>query len=227
MKVLGIETSTGSGSVAVLEGDKVLGEFFLNLGPTHSEKLLPMLDWLLKEVGVEKNEIEGIAVSKGPGSFTALRVGISTAKGLAFSLGIPVVGVSSLEVLARNLLYTPLYIYSLIDAKKKEVYAALFRYSDTNLNRITDDILISPDDICEMISERTIFIGNGALLYRDFLINSLGELALFCPSDVNFPKASSCALIGSYMFKNGNKDDLSALAPQYLRKSEAEIYRDG
>jgi len=166
MKVLGIETSTGSGSVAVLEGDKVLGEFFLNLGPTHSEKLLPMLDWLLKEVGVEKNEIEGIAVSKGPGSFTALRVGISTAKGLAFSLGIPVVGVSSLEVLARNLLYTPLYIYSLIDAKKKEVYAALFRYSDTNLNRITDDILISPDDICEMISERTIFIGNGALLYK-------------------------------------------------------------
>jgi tRNA threonylcarbamoyladenosine biosynthesis protein TsaB len=225
MKVLGIETSTGSGSVAVLEGDKVLGEFFLNLGPTHSEKLLPMLDWLLKEVGVEKNEIEGIAVSKGPGSFTALRVGISTAK--AFTLGIPVVGVSSREVLARNLLSTPLYICSLIDAKKKEVYAALFRYSDTNLNRITDDILISPDDICEMISERTIFIGNGALLYRDFLINSLGELALFCPSDINFPKASSCALIGSYMFKNGNKDDLSALAPQYLRKSEAEIYRDG
>jgi len=78
-----------------------------------------------------------------------------------------------------------------------------------------------------MISERTIFIGNGALLYKDFLINSLGELALFCPPGINFPRASSCALMGSYKFKNGEKDDLSALAPQYLRKSEAEIYREG
>src|SRR3972149_3009517 len=89
MKVLGIETSTGSGSVAVLEGDKVLGEFFLNLGPTHSEKLLPMLDWLLKEVGVEKNEIEGSGGSEGRGFFAARTGATADGKGLAFSLGIP------------------------------------------------------------------------------------------------------------------------------------------
>ncbi|MCI0454096.1 MAG: tRNA (adenosine(37)-N6)-threonylcarbamoyltransferase complex dimerization subunit type 1 TsaB [Candidatus Dadabacteria bacterium] len=227
MRVLGIETSTSSGSVALIEDEKVIGQFFLNIGPAHSEKLLTMVDLLFKEVGIDKNEIEGIAVSIGPGSFTALRVGISTAKGLAFTLGIPVVGVSSLEVLSHNLLFTPFMICPMIDARKKEVYAALFRYSDSKLDRMSDDSINSHEKICERIAEKTIFIGNGALLYRDLLIDSIGDLALFCPFDFNFPKASNCALIVSSKLKNGRKDDLAALAPQYLRKSEAEIYREG
>jgi tRNA threonylcarbamoyladenosine biosynthesis protein TsaB len=227
MKVLGIETSTSSGSVAVVEDEKVLGQFFLNITPAHSEKLLTMVDCLLKEVGVEKNEIEGIAVSTGPGSFTGLRVGISTAKGLAFTLGIPVVSVSSLEVLARNVLFNALNICAMIDARKKEVYAAFFKYSDSDLKRISDDLLISPENICEKISEKTIFIGNGALLYKDYFVSLFGDLALFCPFDINFPKASNCAVMAVSKLKNGFEDDLSALAPRYLRKAEAEIYREG
>ncbi len=226
MRILGIETSTHSGSVSLIESDKILGEFFLNLGPTHSEKLLPMIDWLLSEVGIEKKRIDGIAVSVGPGSFTALRIGISTVKGLAFSLGIPVVGVSSLEVLAMNL-FTSFVICSIIDARRKEVFAAFFKFSDGHLIRVSNDILISPLGLNEMIRESTIFIGDGAILYRDFLIDALGEFALFCPLNLNFPRASSCAIIGAQRLRDGREDDLSTLVPLYLRKVEAEIFRQG
>jgi tRNA threonylcarbamoyladenosine biosynthesis protein TsaB len=226
MKVLGIETSTRAGSIAFIDGDRILGEFFLNLGPVHSEKLIPMIDWLLREVDIEKKEIEGIAVSIGPGSFTGLRVGLSTAKGLAFSLGIPLVGVSSLETLTMNI-FTNFSICSIIDARKREVFAAFFKSSDVGIIRTLDDILISPQGLCEMIRERTVFIGDGAVLYGDLLMNVLGELALFCPLNLNFPRASNSALIGARKLREGQGDDLSTLAPQYLRKAEAEIFRGG
>ena len=226
MRVLGIETSTHSGSVAVLEDEKILGESLLNNGPTHSEKLVPMIDWLLKEVGIDKKGIDGISVAVGPGSFTALRIGISTAKGLAFSLGVPVVGVSSLEVLALNLLFTPFVICAIIDAKKNEVFAAFFTSSSGCLHRSSDDMLISPHDLIDMIHKKTVLIGNGAMEYGDFLRDALGELAVFCPSSLNFPRASNCALLGAKRLKNGSKDDLSALAPQYLRRADAEILKE-
>jgi tRNA threonylcarbamoyladenosine biosynthesis protein TsaB len=226
MRLLGIETSTHSGSVAIVEDERILGEQFLNNGPTHSEKLLPMIDLLLKEVGMDKKEIDGISVSSGPGSFTALRIGISTAKGLAFSLGIPVVGVSSLEVLALNLLFTPFVICSIIDAKKNELFAAFFTSSNWRLCRSSDDMLISPHDLVNMIREKTVLVGNGAIVYGDFLSDALGELSVFCPSSFNFPRASNCALLGAKRLINGFKDDLSALAPQYLRRVDAEILKE-
>lgn len=226
MKILGIETSTQAGSIAFTDGDRVLGELSLNLGPVHSEKLIPMIDWLLGEVGGEKREIEGIAVSVGPGSFTGLRVGLSTAKGLAFSLKIPLVGISSLETLAMNI-FTNFSICSIIDARKKEVFAAFFKLSDGGIVRTSGDVLISPQGLCEMIRERTVFIGDGAVLYRDLLMKILGELALFCPLNLNFPRASNSALIGARKLREGCRDDLSTLAPRYLRRAEAEIFREG
>lgn len=226
MKILGIETSTQAGSIALIDSDRVLGEFFLNLGPVHSEKLIPMLDRLLGEAGMAKERIEGVAVSIGPGSFTGLRVGLSTAKGLAFSLGIPLVGVSSLETLAMNI-FTNLSICSIIDARKKEVFAAFFKFSHESIIRTSGDILISPQGLCRMVRERAVFIGDGALLYKDLLMGILGEFALFCPLNLNFPRASNSALIGARKLREGQRDDLSTLAPRYLRKAEAQIFREG
>jgi len=228
MRVLGIETSTYSGSVAIVEEGKVLGEIFFNNGPSHSEKLLPMIDCLLREVEIDKKLIDGIAVAVGPGSFTALRIGISAAKGIAFSLGIPVVGVSSLEILALNLLFTPFVICSIIDARKNELFAAFFTSTKegVNNNRISEDLLISPRDLSEMIHEKTVLVGNGALMYEDFLRSALGERVLFPPSNFNFPRASNCAILGAKRLKNGSTDDLSALAPQYLRRADAEILKE-
>jgi tRNA threonylcarbamoyladenosine biosynthesis protein TsaB len=226
MRVLGIETSTISGSVAILDNDRVLGELSLNVGPVHSEKLLPIIDWLLNEADIDKKGIEAVSVSIGPGSFTALRIGISTAKALAFSLKIPIVGVSSLEVLAANLIFTPFTICSIIDARKKEVFVGFFRSYDGRLERVSDDMLIAPKTIPDIIEEKTIFVGDGSTLYQDFINAALGELALFCPSPLNMPRAACCALLGVQRLKKGYKDDLLNLVPRYLRRADAEIYRE-
>ncbi len=218
MKILGIETATHARSVAFIDTDRIVGEFILNLASLGSEKLIPMIDWLLGGIGIEKKEIEGVAVSIGPGSFTGLRVGLSTAKGLAFSLGIPLVGVSSLETLAMNI-FTNFSICSIIDARKKEVFAAFFKFSEGEIVRTSDDIMISPQGLCEMIREKTVFVGDGAALYRSLFLNALGELAFFCPLILNFPSASNSALIGARKLREGWRDDLSSLAPRYLRKA--------
>ncbi|HEX9665312.1 MAG TPA: tRNA (adenosine(37)-N6)-threonylcarbamoyltransferase complex dimerization subunit type 1 TsaB [Thermodesulfobacteriota bacterium] len=226
MRVLGIETSTHSGSVAIIDGDTILGEIFLNVGPSLSEKLLPMVDWLLREAGMKRNDIEGIAVSSGPGSFTSLRVGISTAKGMAFSLGIPIVGVSSLEVLSRNLLHTPYTICTIIDARRKQVYAAFFKCIGDEPIRLKEDCLINPVELIAMISEGTIFVGNGAVLYRDLIEKSLGNHAMFCTSSFNFPKASHCAQVAINKMSGDNKGEISQFSPQYLSKADAEISKE-
>lgn len=232
MKVLAIETSTYSGSIAVSDDDEILGEFYFNMGPSHSEKLVPSIDWLLTGLGMEKSDLDGIAVTLGPGSFTALRVGISTAKGIAFSLDIPVAGASSLELLAMNLPFSRYQICPLIDAKKGEFFTAFFSSVDGRVERIIDDTTMSPEGLSEIIKEKTIFIGEGALLYRDFLDdNQVGragrENLLLCPPNLNYPRASSLALYGAGRFREGSSDDVVGLAPRYMRKSYAELTTKG
>ncbi len=232
MRILAIETSTYSGSIAVLGDEGLLGEYFFNVGPSHTEKLVPSIDWLLGELGMDKADLTGVAVSIGPGSFTALRVGISTAKGICFSLGIPLIGVSSLETLAMNLPFSPYNICPVIDARKGEVFTALFSSNNGKIERLLEDMVISPEGLAENIKEKTIFIGDGALLYRDFLEDILSDDILFSPHNMNFPRASCQALLVIDKFKEGldNKsqwDGIMNLAPHYLRKSEAEISKDG
>jgi tRNA threonylcarbamoyladenosine biosynthesis protein TsaB len=229
MKVLAIETSTYSGSIAVSRDEEILGEYFLNMGPSHSERLVPSIGRLLGELAIDRKELGGIAVSLGPGSFTALRVGISTAKGIAYSLGIPVVGVSSLELLAMNLLYSPYQICAAIDARKGELFSALFRAAEGRVERVCEDMVANLEELCKKIKEKTIFIGEGALLYKDFLEdNELArERALFCPSYINYPRASSLAYSGFNRLREGRTDDVLALAPAYLRKPDAALSTKG
>ncbi len=223
MKVLGVEASTYEGSIAVADENSILGEFYIKPGPSHAEKLLPSIERFLGELSIEKNELSGIAVTLGPGSFTSLRIGIATAKGLALSLGIPIVGVSSLELLATNVPYAPFNLCPMIDARRGEIFTAFFRAEDGNVLRISEDSIHSPRDLINSINEKTIFIGDGALLYRDFLEDSLGGAALFCPVNLNYSRASGVAILGLNKLNQGLEDDLQTLAPEYLRMSEAEI----
>jgi tRNA threonylcarbamoyladenosine biosynthesis protein TsaB len=227
MRVLGIDTSTYYGSVAFTDDDSVLGEINLNIGPSHSERLLPAIGWLLASIGRDRNEIEGISVSRGPGSFTALRIGISTAKGIAFSLGVPIAGVSSLEVLALNLAFPSYTVCSLIDARKKEVYASFFRYSRNKFDRLTEDMLITPQELIDKVSEETIFIGDGVTHYRGLIEDALGDWALFCPSSLNFPRASNCAKLGISILDGRSFSSIDEIHPHYLKKSVAEILKEG
>ncbi len=232
MKILAIETSTYSGSIALVSEDTVLGEYYFNIGPAHTEKLVPSIHWLLSELNTEKSDLTGVAVSMGPGSFTSLRVGISTAKGICYSLGIPLVGVSSLKVLAMNLPFSAFNICPVIDARRGEVFTAVFRSNNGKIERLAEDMVVTPEKLADLINDNTIFIGDGALLYKDFLEDSLSDGIMFCPLNLNAPRASNVALAEIDKFIEGFDskdvaDEVMNMAPHYLRKSEAEISKQG
>ena len=167
MKVLGIDTSTSCGSVGLIDDEEVISDYLLNIPVTHSERLLGAIEFVLREARCPIGEIDGWAISLGPGSFTGLRIGVSTVKGLAFATGKPVAGVSTLDVLASQIAPTSYLICPILDARKKEVYTAFYRYGEgSSLMRQSDYQAIRPEDLVKKIKEHTIFLGDGVKTYR-------------------------------------------------------------
>jgi len=235
MLILALDTATLTGSVALVEtpmpGDascpamKIFGEISLNLQTTHSERLMPSIRDLLEEASLKIHDLQGIALGLGPGSFTGLRIGVSTVKGLAYALKIPVVGVSTLEALAGNAVYHSSTICPLLDARKKEVYAAFFRGSDQGvLSRLGEDWVLSPEELCRRVAGRTLFLGNGAEAYAGVLRKHLGSLAIFAPPNLSLPRALNVASLALPKFQTARFLDLFSFTPIYIRRSEAEIH---
>ncbi|MBU0600082.1 tRNA (adenosine(37)-N6)-threonylcarbamoyltransferase complex dimerization subunit type 1 TsaB [bacterium] len=218
MIVLGIETSTSAGSLAIVDNEKVLAEYTLS-SCSHSVWLMVTIKTVLKDVGLKIKDLQGISTSVGPGAFTSLRVGVSSAKGLAQSLNLPLATISSLEVLAANISFTYLSICPTIDAKRKEVYAAFFKYQDQGLRQITEDLLLTPLDLALKVKEPTIFIGNGVLLYQEILRENLKEKAIFLSEIFSLPRASLVASLGEKKIKEGKAANLFEVEPLYLRSS--------
>lgn len=224
MKVLGIDTSTPCGSVGLIDNAEILADYLLYLSVTHSERLLGAIEWVLKEARCDIKTIDGLAVSLGPGSFTGLRIGISTIKGLALATGKPVAGVATLDALASQLVTTPYLICPILDAKKQEVYTAFYRYQEGNLpKRISPYQAIRPENLVRDIREPTIFLGDGVKTYKDFLLNALSSLAIFPPACLHHLHGSIVAGLGSDLLQKGERADPAALVPIYIRPSEAEI----
>ena len=238
MLILAVETSTFTGSVALAEASlpagpegfpaplRIIGETTLNLSATHSSRLMPAIDRLLRETSVPIQAVQGIAVGIGPGSFTGLRIAVSTVKGLAFSLRVPVAGVPTLDALAHNLPYASTQVCPVIDARKKEVYAALYRGNAEGggLERKGEYWVLSPEDLCSRISEKTLMVGNGAEAYGEIFREKLGSRALFAPPEFSFPRASCVARLSLPAFQRGPTLDLLTFGPLYVRRSEAEIH---
>ncbi len=235
MLILALETATLTGSVALVEASlaedssspamKIVGEITLNLQSTHSERLMPSIHNLFEEASLKISDLRGIALGLGPGSFTGLRIGASTVKGLAYALKIPVVGVSTLEALAGNVPYHSSVICPVLDARKKEVYAALFQGDEGGtIRRQSADWVLSPEDLCRRISGRTLFLGNGAEGYGEVLRKNLGPLALFAPPELSLPRALNVAGLALPKFRTGQTLDLFSFTPIYIRRSEAEIH---
>jgi tRNA threonylcarbamoyladenosine biosynthesis protein TsaB len=219
MLILGIETSTLSGSIAINNGDKLLIEINQNNNLSHSIWLLESLKKILEETNVDIKDLEAISVSVGPGAFTSLRVGVSTAKSLAYCLNIPLVTISSLEVLALNISFAKIPICPLIDAKRGEIYAAIFKYNNLRLERIKDDFITIIEELSYIIKEPTIFLGTGAIIYKERLINILKNKAIFPLEVLNLPRASLVATLGEQKLKKGDIADLFKVEPIYLRKA--------
>jgi len=224
MKVLGIDTSTSCGSVGLIDDGKVISDYLLNIPATHSERLLGAIELVLREARCPIENLDGWAISLGPGSFTGLRIGVSTMKGLAFATGKPVAGVSTLDVLASQIPPTSHLICPILDARKKEVYTAFYRYGEENsLKRQSAYLAIRPEDLAKMIKEQTIFLGNGVRTYEEFLLNALPSLVIFPPAPLHLSHGSMVAKLGSELLEKGEYLDLPTFAPIYVRPSEAEI----
>ena len=235
MLILAIETSTLTGSIALVEAplgkdgsrerEKILGETTLSTPETHSARLMPSIDRLLRETSLTIHQVQGIALGLGPGSFTGLRIAVSTAKGLAYSLKVPVVGVPTLDALAYNLPYASTLVCPVLDARKKEIYAALFRGNgEGQLEKISDDWVLSPEDLCSRIPEKTVFLGNGIEVYGVLLKEKLGSRAAFAPPELSLPRAVNVVRLSLSGFKEGRTLKVFSFTPIYVRRSEAEIH---
>jgi tRNA threonylcarbamoyladenosine biosynthesis protein TsaB len=183
---------------------------------------------LLEEAGLGLTEIEGIAISLGPGSFTGLRVGLSAVKGLALATERPVVGIPTLDALASQLPCTPCLVCPIVDARKGEVYAALYKQGEGGtVERLTPYQALSPAALMAGIPpQQTVFLGDGVEVYGDLIKEHLGEQALFAPVHLRFLRGTTVAELGLKRIKQGEKDDIVSLVPIYVRQSDAEIQWD-
>ena len=225
MKVIGIDTSTTCGSVGLIDDDRdILLEYQLKIPLTHSERLLKTIEHVLKETGLNLEDLDGWAISLGPGSFTGLRIGVSTIKGLAFAKNKPIAGLSSLDILAYQISPTPYLICPVIDARKGELYTSFYQYTEENvLRRLTPYQALRPDELIKKIEKKTIFVGDGVRIYGRALKDSLQSLALFAPFTINYPLGTIVAKLGCDKIRNCEILDLDSFTPIYVRPSEAEL----
>ncbi len=201
---------------------KIIGEFLLDTDKTLSRQLLAAIDCVMRDTGLTIDSLDGIGVALGPGSFTGLRVGVATAKGLALAADKPVVGFSSLAMLALNLPWSAYPVCPMLDARKNEVYTALYHCS--GLPQVTfGDCVVSTAVFLDNITETTVFLGSGAIKYREMIESRLGRKAIFAPCSCNQPRASVGAVLAQHAFLQGNATPLALLNPTYIRPSEAEI----
>ena len=223
MKILAIDTATQSCSVALTDQAEVLVEITLVNADTHSLHLNRLIRDVCKMARIELNDIDGFAVTRGPGSFTGLRIGISTAIGLAQASNKPICGVSTLHALANQTVASSKIVCPMIDARRGEVYfASLRKEGQYHLTYYETEQVLKPQDAIAGIRESCIFIGNGATLYQADIKNMLGNKAEIAPEIHNTIRASSVAWLAHQRLLRGDKDDITRFTPIYLRKSDAE-----
>ncbi len=223
MNILGIETSTKTGSVAIVSEDGVIAQYSLNIEVTHSERLMSTIERVLKDTGLAVSDIGGFAIAIGPGSFTGLRIGLSTVKGLALATGNPVAAVPTLLALAWNLPFSGYPVCPLLDARKNEVYAALYRFEGKALVQVLPEAAIPLSSLSQQVDAMTVFTGEGSRIYRTEIQRILGNRAVFAPHSAILPSGATVAEIGLDMIKSGKLAEPDSLTPLYIRRPEAEV----
>jgi len=244
MKLLALETSTLLGGIAIAdEAEGLIAESRLSIRTTFSERLMTEIDHVMKQAGISLEAIDVFALSIGPGSFTGLRIGLSTVKGFAFATGRPVVSVPSLEAFAWNFPFCRYPVCTLLDARKKEVYAAVFLWKEDGFIRIIEEVPISIHELMEKLAahalplnigregglsgQKILFAGEGAILYRDQITDSMRDRAVFAPPEKTAPSPANVASLGMKKASRGEFSDPIRLVPFYIRRSEAENKKHG
>lgn len=225
--ILSLDTATRCSTVALtrgtLQSGEVLGSLSLSSNVTHSRRLLTTIDWLFKETKTDWSHIGGIAVGLGPGSFTGLRIGMATAKGLAATAQLPLIGVASLDTVAA-LCTTDKLICACLDARKKEVYAGFYRLDTHGIARRTGDIIaIGPEELLEKTFEPVMMVGDAVPLYGKLWQEKGGSTVELGPSLFSAPSAASLGLLAGEKLARGDLLDLASATPLYVRASDAEL----
>ena len=221
VRILAIDTSATVASCAVVEGEKLVCEHILNNKLTHSQTIMPQVEAVLREGELTVADIDLFAAVTGPGSYTGLRIGVSAVKALAHAANKPCAAVSALEAMAYNLACSNAIIVPIMDARREQVYNAIYRSNGNVLSEITAPRAISIIDCCKEIAdmgEKAVFLGDGLAVYRNIIKEQLGELAIFAPANINAQMAASAAVLAA----SKPQISYSELSPFYLRKSQAE-----
>lgn len=225
MKILAIDTSASTCSVALTENETLLYEYTADTGRTHAVQLSGMIDAVLGASGVSVGDLDGFAVTTGPGSFTGLRIGIATVKGLAFAAVKPVAPVSTLDVLAFQCAGVETLICPLIDARKNEVYGATYRWLGDQLDLVGRPQVTGAAGILQGGGEKCFYVGSGALLYRDLIAKRLGDQAVIAPPRMSMVRSSAVACIGFRQLNQGAGIAPHDIKPFYIRRPDVEKSR--
>ncbi len=228
MRVLGIESASVTASAAILTDDILTAEYTTNFRCTHSETLLPMIDAICTMTQTEVSSLDCIAVSSGPGSFTGLRIGSATGKGLGLALDIPIVSVPTLQALAYNMAGTDHTVCAMMDARRGNVYAGVYQLNGDSIEAVLDSALLSVEEIFDRLRDLpdgALLVGDGAVLYREKIANELGEKYKVVPAPMVTPRAASVAALGMRLYTQGKAVNAREHVPNYLRPSQAERNR--
>ncbi|MBI9077051.1 MAG: tRNA (adenosine(37)-N6)-threonylcarbamoyltransferase complex dimerization subunit type 1 TsaB [Desulfatibacillum sp.] len=223
MKILAMDTAAMGYGVALVEDGRVLAQFEGTRSKSHGRHLMDAVREVLEQADCGPTDIQGVAVTAGPGSFTGLRIGIASAKGLASALDIPVYGVSTLQALAHSVGPWDMAIQAAIDARKGQVYAARFRLGAKGLNRETPESAMDPEQWIEEITEDSLFVGDGSALYSEIVKSRLGNKAVFAPEFLNRINIITVANIARDAFEQGRAGTAGDLKATYVRKSDAKL----
>ena len=225
MNILAIDSSGLVASVAILRDGVLAGEYTINYKKTHSQTLLPMLDEVVKMIDFDLNTLDAIAVAAGPGSFTGLRIGSATAKGLGLALKKPLISVSTIEGLAFNFYRVKGLICPIMDARRNQVYTGIYRYQENELVTVLEPCAIAIDELIEKLqelNEEVIFTGDGMPVFEAVLKETLGQKCDFAPPHFARQRAGAIACLGAKYFSAGKVESAEEHKPVYLRLSQAE-----
>ncbi len=225
MKILAVDTSSSVAAIAIMDERELLGEFILNHKKTHSQKLVPMIDIVMNNLGLCAGDIDVYAASSGPGSFTGLRIGITTIKAMAFAAKKPVVSIPALDALAYNVPNTEALVCPMMDARNDQVYTALYKLEKGMQANITEYMGVPVQDLVRIIKGKNsdvLFVGDGVLLHRDYLKSELGPRCHFPPQYLLQQRASTVAQLAMQKAAEGKLESCFDMVPFYLRKSQAE-----
>lgn len=228
MKILAIDSSSLVASVAIVEDDILVAEYTINYKKTHSQTLLPMIDEICRITDYQLEEIDAIAVSAGPGSFTGLRIGSATAKGLGLALKKPLIHIPTVEAMAYNFYDTDNYIVPIMDARRSQVYTGIYSNREGVVKEILPQCIMSIEELVDKINETehpVVFSGDGIPVFRERIMELAKVPVLFAPAGINRQRAAAVAELGKKYLLQGRIETAAQHTPDYLRLSQAERER--